>query len=183
MTRIPRSQLSGELHHVTARGVSRQAIFTNDLERRRYLALFARETRRVGWSCLSYCLMDNHVHLLFETAPATLSRGMQRLQGEYAQMFNRRHERSGHLFERRFRADPVETDAHLWSSIAYNVNNPVAAGMCKLAEEWPWSSHAAILNGEEPAWLNTDRLFAYIGAGGGDPRRIYADLVKGARPL
>jgi REP element-mobilizing transposase RayT len=183
MTRAPRSLLCGELHHVTARGAARQSIFVDDLDRRRYLSLFARETRRVAWSCLSYCLMDNHVHLLLEGTPNTMSCGMQRLQGQYAQTFNRRHGRSGHVFQGRFRADPIADDHHLWATIAYIVNNPVDAGMRSAPEMWPWSSHAATLSGPAVPWLDTDRLFAFVGEGGGDPRRRYLDLVKGARPL
>ena len=168
---------------MTARGVTRQAIFRDDLDRRRYLNLLGRESRRVGWRCLTYCLMDNHVHLLLEVGQPDLSRGMQRLHGEHAQTFNRRYKQTGHLFERRFRTDPIRSDDHLWAAIAYIVNNPVAAGLTTTAEGWPWSSHVAVRDGVAQPWLNAERLFAYVGAGGGDPRQRYLDLVKGARPL
>ena len=182
MPRAIRSLLTGEMHHVTARGVVRRPIFRDTADRRRYLRTLGRQGERVGWRCLSYCLMNNHVHLLLEGAQPDLSRGMQQLQGQYAQWFNRRHKQSGHLFQGRFHAEPVANDDHFWSTIAYVVNNPVNAGLCASAEEWPWSSHNAVLLGEALPWLDTRRLFAYIGDGGGDPRRIYRDFLNGVRP-
>jgi len=183
MTRIPRALLPDGIHHVYARGAARRAIFFDDMDRRRYLALLSRFSTRMSWSCLTYCLMTNHMHLLVETSTSNLSRGMHRLHGEYAQAFNRRHRQSGHVFERRFQAVPVGDDTQLWAVIRYIAKNPVDAGLCAAPETWPWSSHAAILNGSPPPWLDESRLLSYLGADGGDPRRRYAELVKGARPL
>jgi REP element-mobilizing transposase RayT len=183
MTRLARASLVGELHHVYARGAARQNVFVDAHDRRRYLALLSRVTRRMSWSCLTYCLMGNHMHLLVETGVPALSSGMQRLHGEYAQTFNRRHALSGHVFQRRFEARPVTSDEQLWATVAYIVNNPVKDGFCERPEAWPWSSHAAILDGTAPPWLDEPRLFAYLAAHGGDPRVTYAELVKGARPL
>src|SRR5689334_3184397 len=181
MPRTPRAELAGELFHVFARGAARQPIFVDDLDRRRYLALLARTTRRVDWSCLSYCLMGNHLHLLLEAAVTDLSRGMHQLQGGYANAFNRRHDGSGHLFQGRFKAEPITTDEHLLTVIRYIVNNPVEANLCGEPEDWPWSSHACILRGDSPGFLDVPRLFAYLGSYGGDPRDRYAELLKGAR--
>ena len=178
MTRIPRSQLDGHLHHVFARGAARQQIFVDHVDRRRYLLLLAREARRVGWRCLTYCLMGNHMHLLLETPVPELSTGMQRLQGVYAQGFNRRHKRSGHLFERRFNAVGVESDAQLWGTVNYIVQNPVVAGLCRTPEAWPWSSHAAVLTQTPLPWLDERRLLAYFAVDGGNARRRYVELVS-----
>jgi len=175
--------LVGDLHHVFARGSARQPIFGDDLDRRRYLALLARSTRRVGWSCLSYCLMSNHLHLLIETPVPNLSRGMHLLHGGYAQAFNRRYRTSGHLFQGRFRAVPVTTDDQLLTVVQYIARNPQEAGLCTDPEDWPWSSHASILRGDSPVWLDVSRLFEYFAAYGGEPRERYAELLKGARPL
>ncbi len=183
MTRVPRSLHPDGIHHVFARGATRQAIFVDDLDRRRYLALLSRFSTRMSWSCLTYCLMSNHFHMLVETPTIDLSAGMQRIQGQYAQGFNRRHKQSGHLFQGRFEAVPVDDDAQLWAVIRYIAENPVAAGLCASPEDWPWSAHAAIVAGTAAPWLDESRLFAYVGADCGDPRRRYAELVKGARPL
>jgi REP element-mobilizing transposase RayT len=183
MTRAPRVEIAGGIHHVTARGVDQQPVFRDDFDRRRYLRLIAAVIRQTSWQCLSYCLMDNHVHLLVETPKPTLSAGVQRLHGQYAQQFNRRHKRFGHLFEYRFHNEVVQDQAHFWNVLRYIALNPVEAGLCADPEDWPWSSHAAILTDEAPAWLDVTRLFSFVSADGGDPRARYAELVKGARPL
>jgi REP element-mobilizing transposase RayT len=183
MSRAPRTELVGDLFHVIARGVARHPIFVDDVDRRRYLSLLARTTRKVHWRCLSYCLMDNHIHLLLEAAMTDVSKGMHRLQGEYARAFNRRHRGSGHLFQDRFRPVPIATDKYFLTVVQYIVNNPVKAGLCTEPEDWPWSSHAAILRGDAPAWLDVRRVFDYLGEYGGDPRQRYAELLKGARHL
>ncbi len=84
MPRPPRPELAGGIHHVYSRGAAKQPIFIDDLDRRRYLSLLARVTHRMGWRCLTYCLMGNHMHLLIETPQPNLGRGMQRLHGTYA---------------------------------------------------------------------------------------------------
>jgi REP element-mobilizing transposase RayT len=183
MPRIARSLHPDGIHHVFARGATRQALFVDDLDRRRYLALLSRFSTRMAWSCLTYCLMGNHFHLVIEAPTRDLSNGMQRIQGQFAQAFNRRHRGSGHVFQGRFKAVPVEDDEQLWAVIRYVAQNPVEAGLCEAPELWPWSSHGAILNGSSPAWFDEARLFGYLGADGGDPRQRYAALVKGARPL
>jgi putative transposase len=173
--------MDGDLFHVFARGAARRAIFLDDADRWRYLALLGRTTRVVGWRCLSYCLMGNHVHLLIEAGVPDLSRGMHRLHGGYARAFNERHGGSGHLFQGRFRSEPVKTDEQLLTVIRYIVNNPVKAGLCARAEEWPWSSHSSILMETTPPWLDVVRLFAYLGSYGGDPRNRYVSFLNGAR--
>ncbi len=82
---------------------------------------------RYDWLCHAYCLMDNHYHLLLETRQPTLSRSMRQLNGCYTQAFNRRHERGGHFFQKRFTAILVEKEAHLLELCRYVVLNPVRA--------------------------------------------------------
>ncbi len=128
--------------------------------------------------CLSYCLMGNHVHLLLETRTPNLGAGMHRLHGAYAQYFNRRHGFSGHLFQGRFDAPPIESDPQLWMTAAYIARNPVDAGLCREPADWPWSSHAAIVDGRAPDWLAAARLESYFGAQGGDGLQRYRELVE-----
>ena len=82
--------------------------------------------------------MGNHYHLVVETSQVGLATGMRRLNGLYARRFNERHARSGHLFGARYEARVVEGDESLERTCAYVVNNPVRAGLCRDAAEWPW---------------------------------------------
>jgi REP element-mobilizing transposase RayT len=84
--------------------------------------------------------MGTHYHLVVETPVLRLSKGLQRLNGAYAQAFNRRHARTGHLFGDRFASWVVEDEEHLVAACRYVVENPVRAGLCAHAEEWRWSA-------------------------------------------
>jgi putative transposase len=189
MPRLARAEPESGLYHVTARGNRKQPIYADERDRKRQLSILGRAVVRMDWSCLSYCQMGNHFHLLVRTRSRNLGRGMHGLQGVYAQYFNRRHGFSGHLFQNRFDAKPVTSDTHLWMTAAYVANNPVRAGMCERAGDWPWSSHAAIVDGRPPAWLDIPGLESYFGSIGGNGLNRYLDFVdlaphlKGDSPL
>jgi putative transposase len=175
--RKPREEFPGAVHHAYARGVNRELIYLNDGDRERYLALLGQVVERHGWRCLAFCLMHNHVHVLVETPAPDLGRGMQRLHGLYAQYFNRRYRRSGHLFQGRFGAVVMRSDAQLLMVARYIARNPVEAGLCGDAADWAWSSHTAIREPIRPRWLDTPRLLAYFGTDGGDSLGRYLDFV------
>jgi putative transposase len=175
--RKPREELAGGLHHVFARGNDRQAIFVDDVDRQMYLALLAEVAALLRWRCLTYCLMNNHVHLLMETPLPNLGTGMHRLQGGYARNFNRRHRRSGHVFQERYGCVRVEDDAQLWMTVGYIARNPVAAGLCASADDWTWSGHSSVRSGDRSGWLDVDRLLEYFGAWGGDAGEQYEECV------
>ena len=167
------------IHHVYARGNDRRAVFRDDVDRMSYVLLLGHTVQRMRWRCLSYCLMDNHVHLLVELADATLPAGVQRLHGLYARMFNDRYARAGHVFQGRYGSTVVTSDEQLWWTVAYIVRNPVEAGLCRSPEDWRWSSHAAVLQGTAPPWLDAARLLQSFEAVGGDPLRRYVELSEG----
>jgi putative transposase len=177
MPRKPRDEEEGAVHHVYARGVDRMALFRDDADRRRYVAVLAHTVREFAWSCLSYCLMNNHVHLLIRTDKANLGPGIQQLHGDYGRTFNRRHGREGHLFQGRYGSTRVRTDAQLWTNAAYIALNPVKAGLCRRAEGWRWGSHAATVANLAPDWIDDAALMAYFGALGGEPRERYRAFV------
>jgi REP element-mobilizing transposase RayT len=139
MPRKPRPNVAGGIYHVYARGNNRARVFVDDRDRRAYLAILSDVVAEFGWVRLGYCLMENHVHLLIETPEPNLSRGMQRLQCRYTQRFNRRHRRTGHLFQGRFGAVLVTSDRHLATVTSYVARNPVEAGLCKSADSWAWT--------------------------------------------
>ena len=165
------------MHHAYARGNDKIDIYRDDHDRGLYLALLGRVVLRQRWRCLAYCLMHNHVHLLIETREANLAAGMQLLHGMYAQCFNRRHSRAGHLFQGRYGGVRMASDAQLILAARYIALNPVEAGLRADPAAWPWSSHAAALEATGPPWLDLPRLFAYFGADGGEAHRRYAEFV------
>jgi REP-associated tyrosine transposase len=179
MPRKPREEEAGAIVHVFARGNNRQRIFRCDYDRELYLSLLGQVIARQGWLCLSYCLMHNHVHLLVETPEPNLAVGMQRLHGLYAQTFNKRHRRCGHVFQGRFGGTRVRTDEQLLTTARYIALNPVEASFCDAPAEWPWSSHPAVVGRVAgPRWLAVERLLGFFGMWGGEPRARYAQFVR-----
>ena len=109
MPRSVRIQYPGAVYHVLCRGDRREAIFADDADREVFLSTLAQMCQRTGMLVHSYVLMSNHYHLLMETPQPNLSAGMKWFQGTYTQRYNTRHRLSGHLFQGRYKAIPVET--------------------------------------------------------------------------
>ena len=149
MARKKRDQSEG-IRHIWCRGNRKQPIFVDDFDRERFMVLLAKVSKKLGWRCVAYCLMGNHVHLVIYVSADTISRGMQLLNGQYAQAFNRRHGYVGHLFQGRFSDSRVDDDAYSLQVGRYVVLNPVRAGMVGDAVEWTWSSHRAMLGKVAP---------------------------------
>ena len=125
---------------MTARGIDCDAVFRDDADRVLFLRLLGETINRQGWICHAFCLMGTHYHLIVEATQVALSSGLHRLNGVYAQLFNRRHGRRGHLFGARFHALVLDDEEHFRNTCAYVAENPVRAGLCREAEDWPWSS-------------------------------------------
>ncbi len=161
MARPIRIEFSGALYHVTARGDRREAIYEDDADREAFLEVLGQVVADFNWICHAYCLMTNHYHLVIETPDGNLSKGMRQLNGVYTQLSNRRHERTGHLFQGRFKAILVDGDSYLLELARYVVLNPVRAGMVRAPGDWPWSSYRAMTAAVgAPEWLATDGLLA-----------------------
>jgi putative transposase len=155
MARALRTDFPGALHHVTSRGNERRPIFFDDLDRSMFLTFLGQAVRRFGWSLSAYVLMTNHFHLVVQTPEANLSRGMHWLNTVYVVWFNRRYQRSGHLYQGRFKAFLIEKELYFMEVLRYVVLNPVRAGMVERPEDYQWSSYRATA-GLEPApdWLD-----------------------------
>jgi len=103
--------------------------------------------------------MTNHFHFLIRTPKPNLSRGMQRLNGLYGQVFNIRHGQSGHVFQGRFHSELVESEGHLFECARYDDLNPVRAGLCDHPLDWRWSSCRALMGlVPKPDFLRFDLL-------------------------
>jgi putative transposase len=161
MARPLRLEFPGALYHVMSRGNEKANIFRDDRDRRTFLGILAGVVQKERWLLHSFCLLGNHYHLLLETPLGKLSRGMHSLNALYSQRFNRRHERSGHLFEGRFKALLVEKESHLLELHRYIVLNPVRAGLVARPEEWVWSSYRATCGHvNPPPWLEVQWTLA-----------------------
>ena len=182
MARPLRLEYPGALYHVTSRGNARARIFLDDDDHRRFLDLLGAVCARHNWRIPAYCLMGNHYHVVLETPEPTLCKGMRQLNGVYTQDFNRRHRKSGHVFQGRYTAIVVDKDKYLLELARYVVLNPVRAAMVKSPGQWPWSSYRATIGKTPtPPWLNIDFLLAQFSARKGEARERYVRFVAEGR--
>jgi REP element-mobilizing transposase RayT len=195
MSRPLRVEFEGAVYHVTARGNERKEIFRDDHDRLRFLETTGEACTRFGLVGLGFCLMPNHYHLLVQTPRGNLSQGLGWVQATWAARFNRRHHRSGHLVQGRFKAHLVDADAYARQLVRYvhlnpvrprDRRKPVPPERREAFEAYRWSSHRAYAGtaagGESPQWLSLEWLSywqeaAGLGAGQARVRRAYrADL-------
>jgi putative transposase len=154
-------------------------MFRDDLDRADFCRRLDRTIRRFGWTCHAFCLMPTHYHLLVDVAANRLQAGMHRLNGQYAQNFNRQHRRSGHLHGDRYHAEPVLTDGHMLFACRYIARNPVEGGLCTSPADWLWGSYrgTAGLDGHF-AFVDGSRIREYFGGGGEEALRLLRNFVE-----
>ena len=144
MGRPLRPEAPGRTFHLTARAVFGRELFVDDADRRNFMELLARTTRRYGWQLMGWCLMGTHYHLLVRTPTANLGAGMRDLNGTYARRFNHRHGRYGSVFADRYADRVIRSHEHFVNALQYLALNPVHAKLVDRPEGWRWSSHGAL---------------------------------------
>jgi len=160
MTRPLRIEFKGAVYHITSRGNARQAIFLDEEDFTDFLRVLCSVVKRYHFILHTYCLMNNHYHLLIETPYANLSRGMRQLNGLYTQRFNRKHQRIGHLFQGRYQAILVDKDNYLLELSRYVALNPVRAKIVKDPKDWRWSAYQATTGHKGISCLTTDWILS-----------------------
>ena len=178
MARPIRVEYEGALYHVTSRGNAGQDIFLDKRDWKKFLNLLSGVVERYRWIVHAYCLMRNHYHLLAETPWANLCSGMRQLNGVYAQLFNLRHGREGHLFQGRYKSFIVEKDSYLLELCRYIVLNPVRAVIVSSPEQWPWSSYRATAGlGKGAGCLHKEWILASFSASRPQAEKLYTSFV------
>ncbi len=159
MPRQPRLDAPGLLQHVMARGIEGRKIFRDDKDCESFLDRLGIILEETQTQCYAWALIPNHFHLLLRTGHTPLSKVMRRLMTGYAVTFNKRHKRSGHLFQNRYKSIVCEEDAYLLELIRYIHLNPLRAGLAndlKELDKYPWTGHSAILgHRKNPLILNS----------------------------
>jgi putative transposase len=139
--RKPRTQVADIPYHVSTRGNRKQEIVRDARDCLRLRAILREVVLRRDWACFAYCFMRNHYHLVVRCPAPDIAKGMREINHLVALTFNRRYGYQGHLFERRYWSELIETDAYLLNTIRYIALNPVRAGLAAKPEDWPWSSY------------------------------------------
>lgn len=184
MARLPRIELPGAVHHVSWRALERSPLFRDDADRTRFLVDLGRTAAERGWLVHAYALLGSSVELLLETPAPNLSAGMRALGGRYAQAFNRRHGRSGPLFDGRFRSLLVDPATAFLEAARVVALAPVRARLARAALDWRFSSAPAIAGlAERPAWLTVDATLRRLSPARPRARERYRRLVSEARNI
>jgi putative transposase len=178
MARKPRVHYPGALYHVILRGNGGQTIFFDDKDRTRFYFLLHEGIGRFGHRIHAFCLMSNHVHLAVQVGDVSLSRILQNLSFRYTRWVNWRQNRSGHLFQGRYKAVLVDADVYLQELTRYIHLNPVRAGIVKAPRGYAWSGHRAYLGLETISWLTTDWVLSQFSARLTRARRAYERFVN-----
>ena len=163
MTRPLRIEFKGAVYHITSRGNARQAIFLDEKDFADFLRVLCSVVKRYHFILHTFCLMNNHYHLLIETPEGNLSKGMRQLNGLYTQRFNQRHQRVGHLFQGRYKAILADKDNYLLELSRYVVLNPVRAKIVKDPKNWEWSAYQATTGYRGIPCLTTDWILSQFG--------------------
>ena len=179
MSRQMRIEYSGAVYHVIARGNGKADIYSDNEDRKKFIELLSKSLIRNNIRCHSFCLMSNHYHLLLETPDANLSSGLHLLNSEYAQYFNRRHDRSGHLFQGRYKAIVVQRDLYLLELCRYIVMNPVRAGLVNHPSRYKWSSYRTIIGATDrfSDFLESEWVLSQFASNTFSARREYTKFV------
>lgn len=184
MARLPRLVVPGQAHHVIQRGTNRQPVFRAREDFEAMLALLAAASQAAEVTIHAYVLMHNHFHLLATPAgPTSLSTVMQMVGRSYVRSYNDRYDRTGALWEGRFKAIPIDSERYLFTCMAYIELNPVRAGIVVAPADYPWSSYAHNAGIARNVLVREHPLYWALGNTPFAREAAYRDLVEsGIRP-
>ena len=167
MPRQARLDVPGALHHIMVRGIDKTNIFRDDEDKTRFLERLGLTVGEGKCTVYAWVLMDNHVHILFKSGKQGISAVMRKLLTWYAQYFNRKHRRTGHLFENRYKSILCDQDNYLLALIRYIHLNPIRANIVTTVEQldsYPWSGHRTLIGKAKHPWTDVDYALSEFGA-------------------
>ena len=162
MPRSARIISNTNIYHVMIRGINRQIIFEDDEDYKKFLYILLDCVKKTECRIYAYCLMPNHVHLLVDPRFSTIETVMKSIGIRYARFYNDKYQRTGHLFQDRFRSENVEDDRYFLVVLRYILQNPLKAGLENELGQYPWSSYKIYKNRND---YITDAKFAIDLAG------------------
>lgn len=160
MPRAARKKSESGIYHVMLRGINQQQIFEDEEDYEKYLQIIYDCKRISEFEVYAYCIMGNHVHLLLREGKESLEQVFKRIGGRFVYWYNIKYQRIGHLFQDRFKSEPVETDVYLLTVLRYIHQNPIKAGLCNHLKDYKYSSYSEYMG--KPYVIDSQRIFALI---------------------
>lgn len=180
MPRDKRINIPGTIYHVITRGIERNTIFRDNVDRSEFLSRLETALDKTSCQCLGWALMNNHLHLLIRTGKESLSSLMRRILTGYAVYFNRRYKRHGYLYQNRYKSVLCQEDVYLLQLIRYIHVNPVRAGIVKSIEEldlYPWTGHSVIVGKRNRSWQTVDDVLLLFSEKKGEAIKWYRGFI------
>jgi putative transposase len=147
-----------------SRGNGRMTVFVDDTDYRKFVRVLGDVVERFEIECWNYCVMPNHYHATLRPTQPNLSEALRLLNSVYAQWWNRRHDRVGHVFQGRYKDQIVDRESYLLALSRYVVMNPVRAELVAKPEDWPWSSYRSTVGLDAaPSFLSTRSTLSLFG--------------------
>lgn len=178
MPRQARIDYPGALHHVMGKGIEGKNIFEEEQDKQLFYALIKEILSKSSMQLYAWCIMSNHFHLLMQTGKTPLSTFMRRLLTGYAVKYNKKHKRSGYLFQNRYKSIVCDKDEYLLPLVRYIHLNPVKAGLIEFKQlsGYKWTGHREIMRGD--GIIARDEVIGYFGKKEAQAKREYDDYVK-----
>lgn len=146
MPRRARTLSSTGIYHIMLRGINHQQILEDEEDNEKFIGILKDCKLKSGYNLFAYCLMGNHLHLIMRVVKEPLDLIFKRICGRYVYWYNAKYQRIGHLFQDRFKSEPIENDGYFLSALRYIHQNPVKAGIVKKVGEYPYSSYNCYMN-------------------------------------
>ena len=159
MARGPRNFINMSFFHIMVQGINKEYIFNRDEDKIQYLEFINKVKGEIDIYIVSYCIMDNHVHILIkEDSIESLSSFMHKVNTLYAMYYNKKYDRVGYVFRDRYKSQVIYSEKQLYTCLNYIHNNPIKAGICKLASEYGYSSYNEYIKNMEEIQRNINGL-------------------------
>ncbi len=160
MPRTARKKSESGIYHIMLRGINRQQIFEDEEDNLHFLETLKKYKEQCGYEIYAYCLMGNHLHILLKEGKEELTLILKRIASSYVYWYNWKYHRTGHLFQDRFKSEPVEDDSYFFTVLRYIHQNPIKAGLSKKVKDYKFSSYNEYLANQE--LVNVDFVFSMV---------------------
>ena len=141
MSRKARVKSESGIYHIMLRGINQQQVFEDTEDYEKFLDILRDCKEICRFEIYAYCLMGNHLHLLIKEGTESLEQMFKRICGRFVYWYNVKYRRIGHLFQDRFKSEPVDSDAYFYAVLRYIHQNPIKAGLCKRVGDYTYSSY------------------------------------------